>query len=114
MSLQNTPVYRNLRTRVTFLGLEYEDLAVVLLIAPISFFAGSFFDRELLGIPMKLIFEWGVPVFTIFFLLTFKYGKPRGFLVDWWKFHTRPHVYCGLEPDSNVTGPYLIDLEEYQ
>ena len=43
MSLQSTPVYRNLRTRVTFMGLEYEDLAVVLLIAPVSFFVGSLF-----------------------------------------------------------------------
>lgn len=61
MSLHSTPVYRNLRVRVTFMGLEYEDLAVVLLIAPVSFFVGSLFERELFGIPMKLLFEWGVP-----------------------------------------------------
>ena len=46
MSLQRTPVYRNLRTRVTFLYLEYEDLLVVLLVAPVSFFIGSLIDRE--------------------------------------------------------------------
>ena len=111
MSLQSTPVYRNLRTRVTFLGLEYEDLAVVLLIAPVSFFAGSLFERELFGVPMKLLFEWGVPVLAILLLMTFKYGKPRGFLNDWWNYHAKPHVYCGLERDSKITGPYLADGE---
>jgi hypothetical protein len=109
MSLQCTPIYRNLRTRVTFMGLEYEDLAVVLLIAPVSFFIGSWFERELFGIPMKLLLEWGVPVFTILLLMTFKYGKPRGFLTDWWNYHAKPHVYCGLERDSKITAPYLIE-----
>ena len=38
MSLNKTPVYRNLGARVTFFYLEYEDLFAVLLIAPVSFF----------------------------------------------------------------------------
>ena len=108
MSLESTPVYRNLRTRVTFIGLEYEDLAVVLLIAPVSFFVGSLFDRELFGIPIKLLFEWGIPVLTVVLLMTFKYGKPRGFLSDWWTYHAKPHIYCGLEPDLKITRPYLV------
>jgi len=112
MSLQTTPVYRNLRTRVTFIGLEYEDLAVVLLIAPVSFFIGSFFNRELLGIPMNLLLEWGIPVLTVLLLITFKYGKPRGFLLDWWRYHTRPHVYCGLERDSQILAPYIEEEEQ--
>ena len=109
MSLESTPVYRNLRTRVTFIGLEYEDLAVVLLIAPVSFFVGSLFDRELFGIPMKLLFEWGVPALTVVLLMTFKYGKPRGFLNDWWNYHAKPHVYCGLERDLKITRPYVVE-----
>jgi hypothetical protein len=109
MSLENTPIYRNLRTRVTFAGLEYEDLAVVLLIAPVSFFVGSLFERELFGIPMKLLLEWGVPVITILLLMTFKYGKPRGFMSDWWRYQVKPHVYCGRERDSKITRPYLTD-----
>ena len=111
MALDNTPMYRNLRTRVTFLGLEYEDLIVVLLVAPVSLFVGSFFDRELFGLPMKLVFQWGVPAIAILLLLTFKYGKPRGYLGDWWRYQTRPHVYCGLERDSQLNVPYLIDRE---
>ena len=42
MALTKTPVYRNLRTRVTFMYLEYEDLILVLLIAPLAFFVGGF------------------------------------------------------------------------
>jgi hypothetical protein len=111
MSLERTPVYRKLRTRVTFLYLEYEDLLVVLLIAPVSFFVGSLFNRELFGIPIRLVLEWGVPALTILLLVAFKYGKPRGFLRDWWNYHTKPHVYCGLERDAGRPGPYLTDGE---
>src|SRR5437899_2293249 len=110
MALNKTPVYRNLRTRVTFLYLEYEDLIVVLMIAPVSFFLGSFFDRELVGIPMKFVLQWGIPLLTIGLLLTFKYGKPRGYLGDWWSHQTKPHVYCGLERDSQLNVPYMIDI----
>jgi len=109
MALTKTPVYRNLRTRVTFMYLEYEDLILVLLIAPLAFFVGGFVNRDLLGIPMNLVLQWGVPALTIALLLTFKYGKPRGYLRDWWAYQTKPHVYCGLEKDSQIDAPYLID-----
>ena len=111
MSLNKTPVYRNLGARVTFLSLEYEDLIVVLLTAPVSLFLGSLFDRELFGIPMKLVFQWGIPAIAILLLLAFKYGKPRGYLGDWWTYQTRPHVYCGLERDSQLNVPYLMDID---
>lgn len=109
MALNKTPVYRNLGTRVTFLYLEYEDLIAVLLIAPLAFFLGSLFDRELLGIPMKLVFQWGIPATTVVLLLTFKYGKPRGYLADWWRYQTKPHVYCGLERDTHLNVPYISE-----
>ena len=111
MSLKKTPVYRNLGARVTFFYLEYEDLIAVLLIAPVSFFLGSFFDRELVGIPMKLVLQWGIPAVTVLLLLTFKYGKPRGYLRDWWMYQTRPHMYCGMERDSQLDVPYLVDID---
>ena len=109
MALTKTPVYRNLRTRVTFMYLEYEDLILVLLIAPLAFFVGGFVNRDLFGIPMNLVLQWGVPALTIVLLLTFKYGKPRGYLRDWWSYQTKPHVYCGLERDSQIDTPYLTD-----
>ena len=111
MPLNKTTVYRNLGARVTFLCLEYEDLIAVLLIAPVSFFLGSFFDRELFGIPMKLVLQWGIPAASVALLLTFKYSRPRGYLGDWWRYQTKPHIYCGLERDLQLNLPYLIDEE---
>jgi hypothetical protein len=111
MALNKTPIYRNLRTRVTFMGLEYEDLIVVLLMAPLSFFLGSLFERELFGLPVKLICQWGVPALTVLLLVTFKYGKPRGYLRDWWSYQTKPHVYCGADRDSQLKTPYLVDRD---
>ena len=109
MALTKTPVYRNLRTRVTFMYLEYEDLILVLLSAPLAFFVGGFVNPDLFGIPMNLVLQWGVPALTIVLLLTFKYGKPRGYLRDWWSYQTKPHVYCGLERDTQIEAPYLTE-----
>src|SRR5439155_20431134 len=108
MSLNKTPVYRNLRTRVTFMYLEFEDLIVVLLIAPVAFFVGSFFDREIVGIPVKLVLQWGVSALTVIFLLTFKYGKPRLYVRDRRNYQTKPHLYWGIERDSQLNHSYLI------
>ena len=42
MALDVTPIYRNLRTRVTFLGLEAEDLFAILALAVVmNISAGS-------------------------------------------------------------------------
>jgi len=69
------------------------------------------FDRELFGIPMKLVLQWGIPAIAILLLLAFKYGKPRGYLGDWWRYQTRPHIYCGLERDSQLNVSYLSDFD---
>ena len=44
MTLEATPVYRNLATRVTFLGLEAEDLFAILALAVVSNILGSCSD----------------------------------------------------------------------
>src|SRR5687767_13318550 len=107
MSLHTTPVYRNLQTRVTFLYLEFEDLFVVVILAVLFNILGRFLDRELFGIPMSLLLQYGVPVLSIPFLILFKYGKPGGYLMDWLSFHFKPRLYCCLEADSEQTRPYL-------
>lgn len=96
MPLQTTPVYRNLQTRVTFLYLEFEDLFVVVILAVLFNILGRFLDRELFGIPMSLLLQYGVPVLSIPFLILFKYGKPGGYLMDWLSFHFKPRLYCCL------------------
>jgi hypothetical protein len=107
MALDVTPVYRNLRTRVTFLGLEAEDLFAILALAVVSNILGRFLRREMFGLPMNMIMQYLVPLLSIPALMLFKYGKQRGYLLDWVMFHARPHVYSALERDSQLTREYI-------
>lgn len=99
MALEITPVYRNLRTRVTFFGLEAEDLFAILALAVVANILGRFVDREMFGLPMNMILQYIVPALSIPALMLFKYGKQRGYLKDWVMFHAKPHVYSALERD---------------
>lgn len=112
MPLDVTPVYRNLRTRVRFFGLEAEDLFVLLAAAVVLNVFGRFLNRELFGIPMNIFLQYLVPVLMVPVLMLFKYGKQRGYLEDWLLFHTRPHVYSALEPDTEFTQGYISGEEE--
>ncbi|MCI0348456.1 MAG: hypothetical protein L0Z53_03435 [Acidobacteriales bacterium] len=107
MALEVTPVYRNLRTRVTFLGLEAEDLFAILALAVVANILGRFIQREMFGLPMNMVLQYIVPVLSIPTLMLFKYGKQRGYLQDWVMFHARPHVYSALERDGELTREYI-------
>jgi hypothetical protein len=107
MALNVTQVHRNLAQRVTFLGLEFEDLFVVLGLAALTNIFGRFLDREMFGIPMNVFLQYVVPVLTVPFLILFKYGKPRRYLLDFVAYYSKPKVYCGLEPDAQQDVEYL-------
>ena len=107
MGLDVTPVYRNLRTRVTFLGLEAEDLFAILSLAVVTNILGRFLHREMFGLPMNMVLQYFVPVLSIPVLMLFKYDKQRGYLQDWVMFHAKPHVYSGLELDRQLAREYL-------
>ena len=107
MALDVTPIYRNLRTRVTFLGLEAEDLFIILAVAVVMNIGGRFLNREMFGLPMNMVMQYLAPVLSIPGLMLFKYGKQRGYLLDWVQFHTKPHVYMGLDRDTQIQSPYL-------
>jgi hypothetical protein len=107
MALEVTPVYRNLRTRVTFLGLEAEDLFAILALAVVANILGRFIQREMFGLPMNMVLQYIVPVLSIPALMLFKYGKQRGYLQDWVMFHARPHVYSALERDRELSREYI-------
>jgi len=107
MALDVTPVYRNLRTRVTFLGLEAEDLFAILAVAVVMNIFGRFLDREMFGLPMNMVLQYLVPILSVPVLMLFKYGKQRGYLQDWLLFHLKPHVYSALERDRELTGEYI-------
>ena len=109
MALDVTPVYRNLRTRVTFLGLEAEDLFAILAVAVVMNICGRFLNREMFGLPMNMILQYLVPVLSVPALMLFKYGKQRGYLQDWLLFHIKPHVYSALEADGELTSEYIKD-----
>lgn len=107
MALRITQVHRNLAQRVTFLGLEFEDLFVVLGLAAFTNIFGRFLNRELFGVPMNIFLQYIAPVLAVPFLILFKYGKPRRYLLDFIEYHTKPKVYCGLEPDTQQTVEYF-------
>ena len=107
--LEVTPIYRNLRTRVTFFGLEAEDLFAILGIAIVMNIFARFLHREMLGLPMNMVLEYFVPILSVPALMLFKYGKQRGYLLDWVLFHTKPHVYSGLERDRELNREYIKD-----
>jgi hypothetical protein len=107
MALDVTPVYRNLGTRVTFLGLEAEDLFAILALAVVTNVLGRFLHRDMFGLPMNLFLQYLVPVASVPALILFKYGKQRGYLLDWVMFHAKPHVYSALERDTRLTSSYI-------
>jgi hypothetical protein len=107
MALDVTPVYRNLRTRVTFFGLETEDLFAILGMAVMMNIVGRFLNRQMFGLPMNMVLEYFVPLLSVPALMIFKYGKQRGYLLDWLLFHTKPHVYSGLERDRELRSEYI-------
>jgi hypothetical protein len=114
MCLDITPVHRNLHTRVTFLGLEFEDLIAVLLLAAAMNLAAHFVsdNARVLGMPLNIFLEFVVPALAIPFLVLFKYGRPRGYFADLVRSFFAPRAWCALEPDAELTGPYLVDEDQ--
>ena len=107
MPLEVTPVNRNLQTRVTFLLLELEDLFVVLGAAAVMNVIGHFVGGEIAGMPMNLVLEYGVPLFTVPVLMAFKYGKPRGYINDLASWYLKPHAYCAVTRDRIIRSAYV-------
>lgn len=107
MPLEVTRVQRNLRMRVRFFGLEAEDIFVLLAVAIVGQFLGRMVNRDLAGLPMSIIFEWGVPVLAIPALMLFKYGKQRHYFSDFIAYRSKPRVYSAHERDTQLAKPYL-------
>lgn len=114
MSLNMTPVHRNLYTKVTFLGLEFEDLIVVLALAAVMNLLAHFVsgNAHVFGVPLNIFMEFVVPALAVPFLMLFKYGRPRGYLTDLLRSLFAPKSWCALERDSELTRPYLVEEED--
>ncbi len=102
MALDVTPVNRNLHTRVTFMSLEFEDLFVVLGLAALMNIVSRF-----VGGQMSAILQYGVPLSVVPLLMIFKYGKPRGYLRDLVRWHTKPRTYCAAARDRLICTSYI-------
>jgi len=107
MSLNVTPVNRNLHTRVTFLLLEFEDLFVVLGVAAVMNVVGRFVGGQIAGLPAGMVLQYGVPISIVPVLMACKYGKPRGYVRDLLFWHIRPRAYCAIASDRELKTPYL-------
>jgi hypothetical protein len=107
MSLDVTPVNRNLYTRVTFMSLEFEDLFVVLGLAAVMNVVSRFVSG-----PMSAYLQYGVPISVVPLLMVFKYGKPRGYLRDLFHWYTKPRAYCAAARDSKITSDYISEEQK--
>jgi len=107
MTLQVTPVNRNLLTRVTFMLLELEDLFVVLGAAAVMNVVGHFVGGEIAGMPTNLVLQYGVPLLMVPVLMAFKYGKPRGYVRDLAFWYLKPRAYCAVSRDRVDRSAYL-------
>lgn len=104
MSLNVTPVHRNLHTRVTFMSLEFEDLFLVLGLAAVMNVASHFVSSQ-----MSVYVQYGVPLSVVPLLMVFKYGKPRGYLRDLFHWYTKPRAYCAIASDRQIRLSYLTE-----
>ena len=59
MSLDLTPVHRNLHTKVTFLGLEFEDLILVLALAALMNLLAHFVSGNAHVLECRSTSSWG-------------------------------------------------------
>lgn len=108
VELNRTPAQRNLRTRPTLFGLEFEHYIIIVFLMFVGYFAGGLVHRDVFGIPAQFVIQYGVPVLSVPALILFQYGKPRGYLRDWLIWHVKPHLYCGVEPDKALLDrPYV-------
>lgn len=114
MALRMSPVSRNLHAKVTLLGLELEDMLFLAMASAVAMLVGQFFfaDRYMFFLPMNwflmlMVLAVGVPVLTMF-----KYGKPRGYLLDLIIYYGLPRSYCSLARDQKITSGFLNEKAE--
>jgi hypothetical protein len=112
MSLDVTTVNRNLHQRVTFMGLEFEDLFIVLGLAALMNVVSCFVSGNVGGIPLSVLLQYGAPLSVVPLLVIFKYGKPRGYVRDLLFWHSKPRAYCALARDKEIERGYIEEEKE--
>ena len=111
MALRMSTVSRNLHAKVTMLGLELEDMLALAMGCAIAMLVGQFFfpNRYMFFLPMNWFLMLLVLVLGVPGLMLFKYGKPRGYLLDLIMYFGMPRSYCALARDRKLTSDFIID-----
>jgi hypothetical protein len=114
MALRISPVSRNLHAKVTLLGLELEDMLFLAMASAVAMLVGQFLfpDRYMFFLPMNWFLMLMVLVIGIPALTMFKYGKPRGYLLDLVIYYGLPRSYCALARDQKITSGFLNEKTE--
>ncbi len=116
MALRMSPVSRNLHAKVTLLGLEIEDMLFLAMACAVAMLTGQFLfpNRYMFFLPMNWFLMLAVLVLGVPGLVVFKYGKPRGYLLDLAKYYALPRSYCACAHDRKVTKEFLVDPDEME
>jgi hypothetical protein len=111
MALRMSPVSRNLHAKVTLLGLELEDMLFLAMASAGAMLVGQFFfsDRYMFFLPMNWFLLLMVLVIGVPGLMLFKYGKPRGYLLDLVVYYGMPRNYCALARDQKLKGDFICE-----
>jgi hypothetical protein len=114
MALKMSPVSRNLHAKVTMLGLELEDMLALAMGCAIAMLIGQllFSDRYMFFLPMNWFLMLMVLVLGVPGLMLFKYGKPRGYLLDLVVYYAQPRSYCPFARDTKLTTSFIQETEK--
>ncbi|MDI3255160.1 hypothetical protein [Pseudacidobacterium ailaaui] len=114
MPLKSSPISRNLRMTVRLLGLEVEDLFGIGFVAIVQMILGQFlFPKATVGkVPLNWVLFLMTVVIGVPALSAFKYGKPRGYLVDLIGWRLMPKQRDCLSKDTKLLKPYLREIGE--
>ena len=114
MALRMSPVSRNLHAKVTMLGLELEDMLFLAMTGAGAMLVGQFFfaNRYMFFLPMNWFLLLMVLVVGVPALMLFKYGKPRGYLLDLAVYYATPRSYCALAHDQKLKSGFIHETPE--
>ncbi len=114
MALKISPVSRNLHAKVMMLGLELEDMLVLAMTGAGAMLVGQFFfaDRYMFFLPMNWFLLLMVVVVGVPGLMLFKYGKPRGYLLDLAIYYAMPRSFCALAHDQKLKSDFILEISE--
>ena len=113
MALNSSPVSRNLHLKVTLLFLELEDLLAIMLAVSGTMLVGNFLfsDRYIFHLPMNYFLPLAILLVGVPILMIFKYGKPRGYLLDLLLSHARPQQYSAASQETQIETSYFKEEE---